>query len=387
MARGWSRAQISAAASISVLFYGFMGPFSRGAHWSFRARPVMSLSLAVIAAGAALAGQATQVWHLWFTWGFWLGSGRAALHRCSERRSRIVGLFNTVDSSSVCSRHRSRADRFCRFNCSLACRTDDRGSPFHDRWRSPRRPPCRSSCSFATNPKTSVCWRTAPRPIIELLHRCLARSVRRSKDLASRQRSGAFWLLFGSFLVCGLSTNGLIGTHFISAAGDHGIARHSAAAYMTAIGVLDVVGTLTSGWLSDRIDPRRLLFFYYGLRGLSLFMLEPALTSGSLPLWGFIVFYGLDWVATVPPTIKLCSDVGGPQWSMVMYGWVFAGHQLGAAVASWGAAALRDASGSYRPAWIVSAVACLIAAFGVLRIKSRPRGSQHRRRPHPTSPR
>ena len=181
-------------------------------------------------------------------------------------------------------------------------------------------------------------------------------------------RSGAFWVLWGSFLVCGLSTNGLIQTHFISAAHDHAIGRESAAGLLALIGILDIGGTLLSGWLTDRVDSRRLLFVYYGLRGLSLLALEPALRQASAPLWAFVVFYGLDWVATVPPTIALCREVCGERWATVAFGWVFAGHQIVAAVAALGAGLIRDATGSYQLAWIIAGGCCLVASFGVLRI-------------------
>ena len=124
-----------------------------------------------------------------------------------------------------------------------------------------------------------------------------------------------------------------------------------------------------SGWLTDRYDPTRPLFVYYGLRGLSLLLLEPALGSGHTPLLAFITCYGLDWVATVPPTVALCRQVCGAEWATVAYGWVFAGHQIGASLAAWGAGALRDATGSYRLAFAVAGASCFVAAFGVLRVR------------------
>jgi hypothetical protein len=144
--------------------------------------------------------------------------------------------------------------------------------------------------------------------------------------------SGAFWLLFGSFFICGLSTNGLIQTHFISAAHDHNINETTAASLLALVGVFDVIGTIGSGWLTDRVDPRRLLFAYYALRGLSLMVLDPALDARNAGLWTFMVFYGLDWVATVPPTVALCNQQFGRERGAVVYGWVFAGHQIGAAL-------------------------------------------------------
>jgi predicted MFS family arabinose efflux permease len=182
--------------------------------------------------------------------------------------------------------------------------------------------------------------------------------------------SGVFWLLWGSFLVCGLSTTGLVQTHFISAAHDHGISHTAAGGYLALIGVFDVIGTIGSGWLTDRVDPRKLLVAYYLLRGLSLFVLDPALATEGGSLTGFMVFYGLDWVATVPPTIAICIQAFGRERGPLVYGWVFAGHQVGGALAAWGAGALHDATGTYRSAFVVAGVCCLVAAVGVTRIRT-----------------
>jgi predicted MFS family arabinose efflux permease len=178
-----------------------------------------------------------------------------------------------------------------------------------------------------------------------------------------------FWYLVGSFFVCGLSTNGLIGTHFIPAAHDHGMMEPVAAGLLALVGVFDVIGTLFSGWLTDKYDPRKLLFFYYGLRGLSLFLLPSILFSSVHPsTLVFVIFYGLDWVATVPPTIMLCRTILGPSRATVVYGWVFAAHQIGASVAAFGAAVLRVKLGDYASAFYISAAMCVVTAFLVLRI-------------------
>jgi predicted MFS family arabinose efflux permease len=187
--------------------------------------------------------------------------------------------------------------------------------------------------------------------------------------LARASKSKDFWILFATFFVCGLSTNGLIGTHFIPAAHDHGMVETVAASLLALVGVFDVIGTIFSGWLTDRIDPRKLLFFYYGLRGLSLFLLPSILFQTMHPsTLVFIIFYGLDWVATVPPTIMLCRSILGPQRATVVYGWVFVGHQIGASVAAIGAALLRVKLGDYALAFYISATMCLIAAAAVLQI-------------------
>ena len=368
-ANGWSRGDVSIAAAISVLLYGLMGPFSAALIATFGLRKVIPAALVTIAIGAGLSAQATQVWHLWLTWGVLVGLGSGALASVLgaaianrwfvAKRGLVTGLFQaSVASGQIVflqvltrlvetSGWRSVPWAVCIGAVSatplvllIRNRPEDIGVTAYGA------PPGHHSPASPPNPIGTA-----------------------FEGLGVVRRSGAFWLLFGSFLVCGLSTNGLIGTHFLSASGDHGFSSRSAAGYLTAIGVLDIGGTLLSGWLTDRVDPRRLLFFYYGLRGLSLFVLERALSAGSLPLWGFIVFYGLDWVATVPPTIRLCADVFGPKWATIAYGWVFAGHQIGASIAAWGAGYIRDATGSYSLAWILSGVSCMVAAVGVLQIR------------------
>ena len=183
--------------------------------------------------------------------------------------------------------------------------------------------------------------------------------------LARCSRSGDFWLLFGSFFVCGLSTNGLIGTHLIPACVDAGIPEVQAAGLLAMMGIFDIVGTTGSGWLSDRFDSRRLLFVYYGLRGLSLIYLP----FSGYSLYGlsiFAVFYGLDWIATVPPTLRLTTDAFGKADAPVVFGWILTAHQIGAAVAAYGAGWLRSSLETYLEAFIISGVACVVAAVALL---------------------
>ena len=181
-----------------------------------------------------------------------------------------------------------------------------------------------------------------------------------------------FWLLSGSFFICGASTNGLIGTHLIPACIDHGIPEVKAAGLLAVMGIFDFVGTTASGWLSDRQNNRYLLFWYYGLRGLSLIFLPFSFDPHFYGLSIFAVFYGLDWIATVPPTVRLTTNVFGKEKAGIMFGWIVAAHQIGAATAAFGAGALHTWQGSYLQAFIISGVLCLIAAMLVLRIGQRP---------------
>jgi len=184
-----------------------------------------------------------------------------------------------------------------------------------------------------------------------------------------------FWLLAGSFFICGATTNGLIGTHFIPAGVDHGMTTLAAANLLALIGIFDIIGTTASGWLTDRYDPRRLLFAYYGFRGLSLILLPWAFDLPNFALIAFIVFYGLDWVATVPPTIALATKGFGIGLAALVYGWIFAAHQMGAAFAAYVAGVLRTDQGDYFLAFTSAGYLSLAAAGLVLvigRRKSRP---------------
>jgi sugar phosphate permease len=186
--------------------------------------------------------------------------------------------------------------------------------------------------------------------------------------LAEASRSGTFWVLAATFFICGLSTNGLIQTHFISLCSDFGLGPVPAASVLAMMGAFDFVGTVASGWLSDRYDSRKLLFWYYGLRGLSLIWLpHSGFTLVGLGL--FAMFYGLDWIATVPPTVKLTGAAFGPQKAGMVFGWVFAAHQLGAATAAWGGGLSRTVMASYTPALYVAGGACIVAAFLALAVR------------------
>jgi predicted MFS family arabinose efflux permease len=188
--------------------------------------------------------------------------------------------------------------------------------------------------------------------------------------LAEASSSRVFWILFATFLVCGLSTNGLIQTHFIALCADFGMVEVEAATVLAMMGAFDFVGTILSGWLSDRYDNRYLLFWYYGLRGLSLLFLP----SSTFTLYGlsiFAVFYGLDWIATVPPTVKLASQTFGRERAPLVFGWVFTGHQIGAAIAAFGAGVSRDVFASYLPAFYIAGSACIVAAILVLGARNR----------------
>src|SRR3954462_4650785 len=218
----------------------------------------------------------------------------------------------------------------------------------------PPRPPSGGTAADAVDPVRTGAARAAVRGLVE----------------ASRSRP--FWLLAAGFFICGMSTNGLVQPHFIPAAHDHGMPVTTAAGLLAVVGLFDIAGTIFSGWLTDRLDPRVLLLAYYGLRGLSLFAL-PTLFGPDLhvSMIAFIVFYGLDWVATVPPTLALCREHYGVL-APVVFGWIFASHQLGSAVAAFGGGVIRDVTGSYDLAWFGAGALGMVAAVLSISIRRTP---------------
>jgi len=195
------------------------------------------------------------------------------------------------------------------------------------------------------------------------------------RALAEAARTKTFWALAGGFAICGATTNGLIGTHFVPSAHDHGMPATTAAGLLALVGIFDIAGTVVSGVLTDRIDPRLLLVCYYFFRGVGLLVLPWLLSDAVHPsMLLFIIIYGLDWVATVPPTAALCREAFGTSGTIV-FGWVFASHQIGAAVASAAAGIVRDTTGQYTLAWFGGAGLCLVAAIVSVTIRSRQRSS------------
>ncbi len=369
---GWSRATVGAAASVNLLLFGLVGPFAAALMNRYGLRRVVVTALVTISVGAIATTQMTTRWHFILLWGVVVGTGSGCMAAVfaatianrwfASRRSLVTGCLTAASASGQLV-----------FLPVLSRLADGVGW----RWVSVTI----SLSALSVVPLVALLMRERPediglRPYGATVDVPVVRSMENPiraafAGLRMASSSGAFWLLFGSFWVCGLSTNGLVQTHFISAARDHGIAATKAAGLLALVGVFDVIGTVGSGWLSDRYDPRRLLVAYYALRGLSLLVLHPALEAAGLPLWGFMIFYGLDWVATVPPTIALCTEVFGREKASVVFGWVYAAHQLGAAIAAFGAGYIRDVFGSYQPAFMIAGAACIVAAAAVPSISHR----------------
>ena len=372
---GWSRATVGTAVSINLLLFGFIGPFAAALQARYGLRRVTVVALVAISLGALGTTRMTEPWQLFLLWGvvIGIGSGCMATVFASTVASRWFVARRGLVTGALTAATASGQLVFLPLLSRLA-----EGVGW--RWVGVTI----AIGALSVVPIVVIFLRDRPEDMGLLPYGATeasaplpnARDIKPVRAafgaLGDAWHSGTFWLLFGSFFVCGLSTNGLIQTHFVSAAHDHHVTASTAAGYLALIGVFDVVGTIGSGYLTDRTDPRKLLVMYYVLRGLSLMVIDPALTVGGAGLFGFMVFYGLDWVATVPPTVALCIDQFGSMRGPLVYGWVFAGHQMGAALAAFGAGELRDITGSYRPAFIIAGICCLVAAVGVTRIRRRP---------------
>jgi sugar phosphate permease len=365
---GWTRATVSFAVSVNIFLYGLSGPFVAGLMDRLGIRRVMVASLALVATGVGLTTLMTAAWQLTLLWGVvvGLGTGTTAMvlgamvanRWFTERRGFVLGLLTASTATG-----------------QLLLLPVLASMVVHLGWRSAVL--LTAGVALVILPLVAALMRDDPRDIgLRPFGEPAAASARPPHAAATAPlvalalglRSRDFWLLAGSFFICGLSTNGLIGTHLIPASMEHGIPEVTAASLLAAIGALDIVGTTVSGWLSDRWDNRYLLCWYYGLRGLSLLFLPYAFGSVYLGLAAFAVFYGLDWVATVPPTARLAADTFGRENVGTMFGWIAASHQLGAATAAYGGGLLRTWLGDYQATFISAGLACLVAAGLVLRI-------------------
>jgi sugar phosphate permease len=366
---GWSRATISAAVSVNLVLYGLMAPFAAAVMDRIGVRRTMALSLAILAAGVTLTSFMRQPWQMVLLWGVVVGSGTGmiALVLGATVVSRWFDVYRGTVMGALSA---ATATGQLIFLPLMAMAVEHWG------WRAAVM--VIAGAALLLLPVVGLLMRdrpadvglwpvgatTAPPPPLRAGNPAVAAVL----GLVEGLRHKDFWLLAGTFFICGLSTNGLIGTHMVPACFDHGIPEVKAAGLLAMMGVFDLVGTTLSGWLSDRWDGRRLLAWYYGLRGLSLICLDWAFGPDIYGLWLFAVFYGLDWIATVPPTVKLTATAFGRDKAGLMFGWIFAAHQLGAATASYLAGVIRTDVGDYRLAFISAGAACLLAAVMSLMI-------------------
>jgi MFS family permease len=371
---GWARTDVSLAVTVNLLLYGLTAPFAAALMNRFGLRRITSVALLLVSAGAALSIFATAPWMLVLTWGLLIGLGTGCMALVFaatvadqwflKRRGLVVGVLTAGGATGQLV-----------FLPIIATLVEDSG------WRTAtlvvaaaallvvplvllflrNRPEDLAVTPFGA-PET---WTPAPRQTGNAAAVALS-TLRR----ASRSRT--FWALVAGFAICGATTNGLVGTHFIPSAHDHGMAETTAAGLLAVVGIFDVIGTIASGWLTDRYNPRILLGVYYAGRGVGLLAL-PFLLSETVhpPMIVFIVIYGLDWVATVPPTVALCRELFGSDGPIV-FGWVFASHQIGAAIAASVAGIVRDTTGEYTIAWFGAAGLCVVAAVVSLSIRRGP---------------
>ena len=363
---GWSHGVIGLAMSVNMTLFGLTAPFAAALMDRLGVRPVLAAALTLIAAGSALSVWMTTSWQLVLLWGVFVGTGTGAISMgfvatiatrwFDARRGLVTGVLTAASATGQLI-----------FLPLVAAVTTAHGW----RWASL----IVAGAALAVVPPVLLLMRnwpqdkgigpygTAPGAAVTTLAPPGSSFGAAIDGLRIGARVPAFWLLGGSFAICGMTTNGLIGTHFIPAANDHGMPTTVAAGLLATVGVLDVAGTVLSGWLTDRVDPRVLLVVYYTGRGISLLALPALLSPHAQPgTWVFIIFYGLDWVATVPPTIMLCRAYFGDR-APIVFGWVFSAHQLGAAVAAAGAGWLRDVRGDYDLAFYLAAGLCGFAAL------------------------
>lgn len=369
---GWSADTIAGAVSLNILLLGMTGPFMVALMQTLGIRRTMLAALVLLLAGAGGSALVRHPWQLYLTWGLLVGLGAGATgfgiiaiianRWFVARRGLVTGLLTAGNASGQLV-----------FLPALAALATNFG------WVSV--PIAVSLLIVALIPFVFLLLAESPAAVgiaaygetgIAAPPLGFANPFRVAfEGLARGSRSVDFWLLAGSFAVCGFSTYGLIGTHLIAYCADHGIPEVTAAGLLASLGVFDLFGTICSGWLTDRYNPRVLLFWYYSLRGLSLLVL-PFTQFNLLDLSIFAVFYGLDWVATVPPTITLTNEVFGRKDGPVIVSWIFCAHQVGGSLAAVAAGAVRDATGSYMLAFLASGAACLLASLIVLRISRQP---------------
>ncbi|MGM0697534.1 MAG: MFS transporter [Actinomycetota bacterium] len=387
---GWSMSSMSLAVSVNLLLYGLTAPFAAALMDRFGIRQVVAAALALVALGAGGSVLMTASWQLLIFWGvlIGLGTGSMALVFAATiadrwfvaRRGLVMGILTAGSATGqliflppVATIAESTGWKPASLLIGIAAMaavplvwfvlrdhpTDLGVLPYGAADASTDRP---TDFNDETEPEgdTPTTAESAPTTPAERRGTGAARRAFAGLFFAARHRS--FWALAIAFAICGATTNGLIGIHFIPSAHDHGMPASTAAGLLAVVGIFDIVGTVFSGWLTDKFDPRILLVAYYTFRGVGLLLLPWLLSDTVHPsMILFIVVYGLDWVATVPPTAALCREIFGDNGTIV-FGWVFAAHQIGAAAAAFAAGAVRDAFGEYTYAWWGGAAMCVIAA-------------------------
>ena len=371
---GWSPELVSGAVSLNILLYGLVGPFAAALMQRFGIRRTIACAMLVMAIGVGLTHWLSSPWQLYACWGVLVGVATGATASVLgativqrwfvERRGLVIGVLTASSATGqlvflpVMARY-IESDGWRPVVLAIAlvvlgvaplALSIIRDSPAD-----------KQLLPLGADP-------TAPPPPLALPANPFAHAL---GALRRASRHPDFWLLAASFFICGATTNGLVGTHLVPACADHGISEVHAAKLLATMGIFDLVGTTASGWLSDRYDSRKLLALYYGLRGVALLYLPIAFGADVLGLPAFAVFYGLDWIATVPPTLKLTIDTVGVADGPIVFGWIFTAHQIGASFGALTAGVVRTHLATYTPAWLGAGVLCIAGAIVVLRIGRR----------------
>jgi len=376
---GWTRTTISFVISVNIALYGLIGPFSAAAMQRYGIRPIVLGALVLLVVGTSVSTFMTMPWHMVLAWGILVGAGSGVA--ANTLAATIVSRwFETRRGLAMGLLTASSATGQMVFLPLMAYMVEHLG------WRSVAI--LVASVAALAIPLVAIFLPERPQDIglksYGQLEDVPPESTVKSKNplalafdaLGKAVKIRDFWLLFFSFFICGMSTNGYIGSHFIAMCGDYGISAVGGASMLATMGMLDLFGTTMSGWLSDRFNARVLLFWYYSLRGVALIFLPHAFGLSYFGLPIFAIFYGLDWIATVPPTVRLANDVFGRLAAPIVFGWIVAGHQLGAASATMLAGTLRNSVGSYTLSSMLMGAACIIAAVMVLRIKGHRVGGE-----------
>ncbi len=374
---GWSRTATSIAVSVNLVLYGVTAPFATALMERFGVRRIVAGAMGLIAVGTGLTVFMTASWQLTVLWGLLVGLGTGATALVfgalianrwfAERRGLVLGILGTAWATGqlvflpiIATAVGSLGWRSASIGIAAAClltiplvllvirdRPSDVGlRPYGATGETTETERARNT--------TGTGWQAAGTALTTL-------------RMASRTR--AFWLLAGTFFICGWTTNGIVSTHFVPATHDHGMGATTAAGLLAVVGIFDIIGTIGSGWLTDRFNPRYLLAIYYGLRGVALIALPIILGPHvAPPLIVVMILFGLDWVATVPPTVTLCRDAFGVERGAIVFGWVFAAHMIGAAGAAAASGAIRAIAGDYLVAWLLAGALALLAALASLAI-------------------
>ena len=367
---GWSRAVISASIAVNIALFGLIGPFAASVMDRWGLRRVVLMALALMSSAVAVSTRMSDEWQFFLLWGVVVGAGTGvtamvlaaviATRWFDARRGLVMGILSAANATGqlVFLQPLARVVESADWRAAALIVAAAGAVVFALVWALMRDRP--SDIGLRPYGQDAAAPQGAAPPALPPV-----------AALVTASKTRAFWLLAGTFFICGASTNGLIGTHLISACHDVGISPIRSTQLLALMGIFDIVGTTASGWLTDRYSARHLLFAYYSLRGLSLLFLPATLLEGGASLGVFAVFYGLDWIATVPPTVKLTTEAFGRENTGVIYGWIGASHQLGASMAAFGAGAIRTGLGDYQLAFHVAGVLCLIAGASFVLIGRR----------------